>query len=70
MVQERGLEEERCPAADHRYFVAETVGVPAEGTVHVIALCTACGDTLLKSFTVAKPESELLLASEKQRQEK
>ena len=32
-----------CPG-EHRYFVAECVGIESEGTVHVLVVCTACGD--------------------------
>jgi hypothetical protein len=55
--------ENRCEG-EHRFFVADTIGVPAEGTVHVIEVCTACGEALLKSFTVAKPGTSLVLASD------
>jgi hypothetical protein len=55
----------------HRFYVAETVAVPSEGTVHVIAVCTDCGEAILKSFTVAQAGSGILLGSEtKIKQEK
>lgn len=53
-----------CEGA-HRYFVAEVVGVEAEGTVHVIALCTDCGDAIHKSFAVSKKAASLILKNTK-----
>ena len=37
-------------AGNHRIYVAETIGVEAEGKVYVVLVCTACGDASLKSF--------------------
>ena len=45
----------------HRFFVASTVGVEAEGTVHVIIVCTACGIAECKGFQVSKGNSPLKL---------
>jgi hypothetical protein len=60
----------RC-SGDHRFYVAETVAVPTEGTVHVIAICTDCGEPNFKSFVVAKPGATIHLGSEnKTKQEK
>lgn len=51
----------------HRYFVAECVGVEAEGKVFVIAICTSCGHTFAKEFQVSKPGTPLrMLKEEKQ----
>lgn len=50
----------------HHYFVAEVVGVEAEGTVHLIALCTDCGDTIQKSFAVSSKSATLTLKNTKE----
>lgn len=55
----------RC-SGPHRYFVAETVGVPSRGEVHLIALCTDCGDTIFKTFSVGTP-TELTLKNKKEK---
>lgn len=39
----------------HHYYVAETVGVPAEGTASIIVVCTACGNSFSKKFSVSGP---------------
>ena len=37
----------------HRYFVADVAQVEAEGTVTVIIVCTACGDSKAIKHQVA-----------------
>lgn len=56
-----------CEGA-HHYFVAEVIGVESEGTVHILALCTACGETLCKKHVVAAPFSKLILYKEKEKE--
>ena len=47
--------QERHPCGDkHRFYIACTVGVETEGTVHVIAMCTSCGLCIKESFSVSK----------------
>lgn len=50
----------------HSYFVAETVGIPDEGRIVIVALCTHCGDTLVKGFKISKQVSELKLGTHEQ----
>lgn len=52
----------------HRFYVAETVAVLDEGKVHVIALCTDCGEAIMRSFTVARPHA-MIQINEKQKAE-
>jgi hypothetical protein len=47
----------------HRYHVAEVVGIPAEGNVVIVALCISCGDVLSKTVPVAKPHAHIHLNS-------
>ena len=49
----------------HRYFVAETVAVESEGTVSVIALCTECGDSIMKTFSVGTKSPAGLILKQK-----
>jgi hypothetical protein len=49
----------------HRFFVAEVVGVEAEGLVHLLALCTDCGETIHKSFAVSSKAATLTLKNTK-----
>lgn len=49
---------------DHSYFVADVVGVEAEGKVYLIYLCTGCGEAVSKEFKVATPGSEVRLMRE------
>jgi hypothetical protein len=58
-----------CMAA-HSYFVAEVVGVEAEGKVYMLYLCTSCGDAHCREFTVAKPGASLRLMKEEKQKEK
>lgn len=48
---------------NHSFFVALSVGVESEGTVHVVAVCTKCAKAVRHTFQVAKPKSPLLLES-------
>lgn len=54
-----------CSGA-HRFFVAEVVGVEAEGTIHLIALCTDCGETIHKSFAVSQKAASITLKNTKE----
>jgi len=49
---------------DHRFFVADVVGVPDEGTVHVLLACTACGGTKMSTFKVSQPKVGMILKSQ------
>jgi hypothetical protein len=62
-IEREGLMSDDC-VGQHRYFVAEAVGVEAEGTISIVVVCTACGETFIKTFPVAKPQSSLRLKSE------
>lgn len=54
--------------ADHAFFVAEVIGVPEEGKVYLIYVCTACGDARMKDFRVSEPGKQIrLLLEEKQK---
>lgn len=57
-----------CNGPYHHYFVAETVGVPSDGAVHVIALCTDCGEAILRSFTVTKPFTDIQLGNNQKKE--
>jgi len=37
----------------HRFFVAETIGVPAEGKAVILVVCTACGESFSRDFKVS-----------------
>jgi hypothetical protein len=52
-------------AGEHKFFVGEVVGVPSEGTVHVIRVCTFCPEAIINSFPVSKATSELILGNQK-----
>lgn len=55
-----------CRPDSHRYFVAEVIGVPAEGMAHVLVVCTACGDFKQFRASVSQPGNDLrLLQAEK-----
>lgn len=47
----------------HHYFVADTVLVPGEGKVIVLALCTSCGNLLDRTVQVAQPNTQMTLKS-------
>jgi hypothetical protein len=53
-------ESSKVCAGEHRYFVAETVGIEAEGKVVVIALCTACGAPITHAVRVTSQPGTLL----------
>lgn len=55
--------DQQCPA-DHRFHVAEVVGVESEGTVHILALCVQCGLAKQNTFQVAEAGRTLRLSSE------
>lgn len=49
---------------DHRYFVAEVVGVPDTGKVHVLVVCTNCGDFKSNEVAVGAPGGAIHLYRE------
>lgn len=51
-----------------RFYFCECVGVEAEGTVSVIALCTTCGAAKATRITVAQGPSQIRLLSEERKQ--
>jgi len=53
-----------CEKDQHRYYVAETVGVEAEGTMTVIIVCTSCGDFVDYTVQVSKGKNPMILRSE------
>jgi hypothetical protein len=53
--------------ANHTFFVAEVVGVEAEGKVYLIYLCTSCGEAISKEFRVANPGAPLRLMREEKK---
>lgn len=56
---------------NHRFFVAETVGVPDEGNVFVLIVCTSCGEFRTHSTQVSQPHSaQTLGTSEKPKTKK
>jgi hypothetical protein len=56
---------------NHTFFVAEVIGVEAEGKVYLLYLCTSCGESICKEFKVANPGSPVrLMREEKQKGEK
>jgi len=48
----------------HHFYIAEVVGVEAEGKVFVLLVCTACGGVICKDFTVSKGIGPLRLLRE------
>lgn len=54
-------------SGEHRFFAVETVGVESEGKVHVLALCTACGDFIDRAVTVSSPGSAIRLLNEEKK---
>lgn len=52
---------------EHSYFVAEVVGIQAEGKVHLVYLCTGCGDAVCKTFSVASPGMDMRMLREEKR---
>jgi hypothetical protein len=54
----------------HHYFVCEVIGVPKEGKVHLLYLCTDCGDSHCKEFVVAAKDSEIRLLKEEKQKDK
>jgi hypothetical protein len=53
---------------DHNYFIAEVVGVPSEGTVHVLALCRSCNDFKQHTAIVSSKGTEIRLLREEKTQ--
>jgi hypothetical protein len=48
----------KCPNA-HRFFVAETAA--SGGNVHIIAICTDCGEGILRTFKISEDGSAVSL---------
>ena len=57
----------KCNPIDHRYFVAEVIGVPDEGTVHVLIVCTSCGDFICHTKQVSGAGAQIRLLREEKR---
>ncbi len=53
---------------DHRYFVAEVIGVEQTGKVHLLYLCTQCGEAICKEFQIAPPGASMRLLKEEKTQ--
>jgi len=53
--------------ANHTFFVAEVVGVEAEGKVYLLYLCTSCGEAICKEFKVSNPGTPLRLMREEKK---
>jgi hypothetical protein len=58
-----------CEGA-HNFFIAEVVGVPSEGTVHVLAKCRICGEFSHDSVKVATPGAPIRLLREESQKTK
>lgn len=54
----------------HRFHVADVVGIPAEGHVVIIALCISCGEVLSKNVKVSEPHAHMFLKSDEQKEKK
>lgn len=54
---------EKC-LGTHAIYVAEVVGIPAEGKVVVITVCRNCDHVAFHSETVAKASSSLILKNQ------
>lgn len=52
-------------SGQHRFYVAETVGVEPEGTVSIIIVCTSCGEARISTFSVAQPRTPVTLSKQK-----
>ena len=52
----------------HRYFVADVAVVEEEGKVCVIVICTSCGDSQMKVFSVTRPNGEFYLIKQKEKE--
>lgn len=48
----------------HHYFVADVIAVPSTGKVHLLYLCTDCGDSHCQEFAVASPNADIRLLKE------
>lgn len=55
---------------DHSFYVADVVGVEAEGKVFLLYLCTRCGDAYCKEFKVGNPGNPLRLMREEKHKQK
>ena len=55
---------------EHNYFIAEVVGVPAEGEVHVLAICRLCGEFVDKISKVSAPGANIRLLREESQKTK
>lgn len=64
-------ERKNCPYSrngEHKFFVADTIGVPNRGIVAMVGLCTACGEPFCDRFRVAEPGDKLVLASDERKE--
>lgn len=59
-----------CAAGDHRFFVAEVIGVESEGMAHILIVCTSCGQSHDRSHKVASPGTPLRLLQEEKKTRK
>jgi hypothetical protein len=59
-----------CKDNQHRYFVAETVGVEAEGKVVVILICTSCGEGKVFRVPVTDNRPARLIMASPNKEEK
>lgn len=53
-----------CQPANHNFYVAEVVGVEAEGMVYILIACKFCGDTHAKGHKVSLAGAGLRLLRE------
>lgn len=53
-----------CAPGEHRYFVAEVIGVESLGRVVLIKTCTACDKTLFQEHQVGTPGEPIRLLKE------
>lgn len=56
-------EAETCNG-QHRFYVAEVIGVESEGKVYLLTLCTSCGAAFCKEFQVSKTPGKIRLLLE------
>jgi hypothetical protein len=54
---------EKCTGT-HSIYVAEVVGIPAEGRVVVITVCRNCDHVAFHAETVSKPSTSLILKNQ------
>ena len=57
-------------SGEHNMFIVECVGIPAEGTVFVLALCRLCGEFTVNTVKVSAPHAEIRLLREESQKTK